>query len=248
MSYINTIGVCSKNSILDFFSLGEDNINMGDHNMDSTLKSLQQSYIEKDFKSGIDLMLKEKAKFSQPIFHFNVGTLYVKEGNLAAGRFHLEKALQKGWIDGKIYSNLKHVKKNLNVVDIDSSTNFFDKAVAKSLDIPVDLYLTFTLLFTFLLLLLKKLKFIKNTKTFVVLLFLSFVPYFYQTFYTSKLNYGVALEELSILEGPSSIFEKKGLLEAGAKVMFGKQEGDFIYIKFPYFLSGWVKKSSVALY
>ena len=65
---------------------------MSDNNIENILITFKDLYLKKDFNACVDLLLKEKESFNPGLFHYNLGTVYLKLEKPAIGRYHLEKA------------------------------------------------------------------------------------------------------------------------------------------------------------
>ncbi|MDH5581437.1 MAG: SH3 domain-containing protein [Bdellovibrionales bacterium] len=216
--------------------------------MKKDLKSLEQYYKRQEYQEGINWLLENKDSIPSGLFHYNLGTFYSKKEDFAAGRYNFEKAIKEGFVNTQVYHNLEITKQALNVTDISNSKNFVDKSTNYLLSIPQDTYLLFSLLILLIVLILNRLKIFKNYIIVTILLLVSFLPLAFKKIYLDKLEYAINLHEANLYEGPSSVFAERGVLKPGTKVIIGQRNGDWLFIKSPLLLAGWVNKKDMALY
>jgi hypothetical protein len=70
----------------------------------------------------------------------------------------------------------------------------------------------------------------------------------FSNFYVKNVNYAIALKDTPLYEGPSKIFNEKGRVRAGSKIVLGELKEGWFYVKFPLSLSGWINKDQLGLY
>ena len=116
---------------------------MANSSIDETLKSLNDKYRQKDYDAVVKLLLDNKSKFDDGIFHYNLGSTYLKKGNLPAARFHFEKSLSKGYFAPHLYKNLSTVKERLSSQTFERSQSFKDQTFLQSLNVPIYYFYTF---------------------------------------------------------------------------------------------------------
>jgi tetratricopeptide (TPR) repeat protein len=210
--------------------------------------SFEELYLKKDYKGAANYLLQNKQQLNSGIFHYNLGTVYSKMGDFPAARFHLEKAIKEGYINSSSLNNLTFVKTQLQVDDLSTSSMLPDELMNSALSIPGSAYLSFTLVFLLLgLILLKTKKLVRKTSIalFVVLIA---APILFSQFYLDKVNYAVAFKDVPLYEGPSKIFSEKGKVRAGSKIILGEFKEGWFYVKFPISLTGWISKDQLGLY
>ena len=66
---------------------------MTDTNTNPQPKSVEELYLSGDLEAAIDLALSQKSQMEPGHFHYNLGSLYLKKGDLGAARLNLEKAI-----------------------------------------------------------------------------------------------------------------------------------------------------------
>ncbi len=188
--------------------------------------------------------MSNKESFEPGVFHYNLGTVLFKEGEFSASRYHLEKALSKGFYNSDIEHNLFAVKAKLNTEILEkpvSSEGMIVQHLANtSIDIVFFVALTTTLILFF---------FKKHFHQFLLalLLLLSFLPFLSKIYIENSLIKAVSLTKIDIKEGPSDIFEKSSELPEGIRVIMSKQKGEWFYIRYPSQFSGWVKRERLGI-
>ncbi len=214
----------------------------------ATSLSFDQLYLKKDYKGAIQYLLDNKEQFDSGIFHYNLGTVYSKMGDHATARFHLEKAVQDGYINSSSLNNLAFVKSQLQVDDLSTSTSLPDQLVNTASVIPPAGYFSITLLLLVIFTLMIRFKKIQTKWVMAVVLLLAITPAIFSTVYVKDINYAVALKDVPLYEGPSKIFSEKGKVRAGSKIVLGQFKDGWFYVEFPISLSGWISKDQLGLY
>lgn len=211
-------------------------------------QSFESLYLQKNYKGAAQYLLANKQQFDSGIFHYNLGTVYSKLGDQAAARYHLEKAIKEGYVNSASLNNLSYVKSLLQVDDLSTSTSLPDKFINFSLNLPPQAYLSVTLLLILLSMLLIRTKKLTSKVIIFVSLLLSLLPIGYSTLYLNNVNYAVALKEIPLYEGPSKIFNEKGKIRAGSKIILGEFKDGWFFVEYPLSLAGWVGKDQLGLY
>jgi hypothetical protein len=208
----------------------------------------EELYSKKEFKKAADYLLQNKGYFDSGIFHYNLGTTYAKLEEFGAARFHLEKAQSLGFYNSALNNNLQFIKTRIVAEDLSNSDSFYDQFIDSSLALPGTLYYTMTLVL--IVLALTIFRFAKNAAKIWAFsfLFLSLIPLAYFNLYLNNIHTAVVLKDASILEGPSKIFQEKGKIKAGAKIILGDQKEEWFFIKYPISLTGWVSKNDLGFY
>ena len=219
----------------------------------AVLKSLSNNqfedfYLKKDYKAAIEYLLQNKQRMDSGIFHYNLGTVYSKSGDLAAARFHLEKSIKEGYINSSSLNNLAFVKSKLEVDDLSTSQSFPDQVMNSALAIPHTAWISLSLAFLLVSLLLIKTKKIIKKISIVLVFIVSLTPFLFSQYFLEKVNYAIAFKDASLYEGPSKVFSEKGKLKAGSKVILGDFQEGWFYVKFPISSAGWISKDQLGLY
>ncbi len=208
-------------------------------------EELDKFYLNKDFSAYVEKLLEHKDNINAVVFHYNLGTAYLKMDNVALGRFHLEKAKYLGIIDGRVNRNLDYAKSKLTSLDIDNGHSLWENSVNVFVNLNLQYYLfVFLLLLFSFLIWWRKFTQKKITVLLVILLISSttFVPLFLVR------NYAVAIvmNQTSLREGPSKAFEETGpFVEKGLKIIIGQSDGKWRLIKYPVHLSGWIHDADI---
>lgn len=233
---------------LAFEMARKDNIFMADFNTNEILKSLEALYLQKNYEEATSLLIKNRSDLDPGLFHYNLGTVYAKWGNLAAGRYHLEKSIKTGFVNSASLNNSQYVKEQLAVDDLGSSQKYSDQWMNTTLGLPVSLFVSFALVMAIVALALKKYgDKIKNWGV-ACLIVLGVAPLLYKVGYLGKVNYAILLEEGVLREGPSRIFDQKAALNPGTKVIITKYDNGWYFISNPVHLSGWVERKNLGIY
>jgi hypothetical protein len=214
----------------------------------SSEQSFEQIYLSKDYKAAADYLLKNKQLFSSGNFHYNLGTIYSKMSEFPAARYHLEKAIQDGYVNSSSINNLNFVKSKLNVDDISTSTSFLDKTMNVATSIPFPAYSLFTLILCFIFLLIFRFNKKFSRFKFITLISVAFLPIAFYFIVVAHLHPAIAFKDISLQEGPSKIFAEKGSIKAGSKIIVGDFKDGWFFVKNPESLIGWVTKDQLGLY
>jgi hypothetical protein len=211
-------------------------------------KTFDELYVKKDFKGAAQYLLDNKQQFDSSIFHYNLGTVYSKMGEQASARFHLEKAIQEGYINNSSLNNLTFVKSQLQVDDLSTSSSFPDQIMNTASNIPAAGYFSLSLIFILIFMLLVRFGKIQRKWVMAVVFLLAVSPVAISNFYVKNINYAVALKDTPLYEGPSKIFSEKGVVRAGSKIVLGQFKEGWFYVEFPISLSGWISKDQLGIY
>lgn len=210
--------------------------------------SFDELYLKKDYKGAAQYLLKNKQQFDSGIFHYNLGTVYSKMGDQATARFHLEKALQDGYINTSSLNNLNFVRSQLDVDDLTTSTSLPDQIVNYTTAIPTMGYVSITLALLVAFTLSIRLGKIQKKWAMALAFLAAFLPLVFAMTYVKDVNHAIALKDVPVYEGPSKIFNEKGKVRAGSKIILGEFKEGWFYIEFPVSLSGWISKDQLGLY
>jgi hypothetical protein len=227
---------------LVFRCLKQDNIGMKQSDKGSILGVLRDNYLESKYQDGIDLIKKNKHKFSPSIYYYNLGTLYAKKNELIKAKVYLEKGLHNGGNSGELVHNLNFINSKL---DTYTEVSIKENLMFNALSIPNVNYLTVYLLMILISLLWVKKRILK-TKILVSITHIVLIVTFY--FCMSPLNYGIALKEINVYEGPSAVFSEVVRVAPGEKLIISKSQDGWHYIEFPNHLAGWIKEGTIELF
>jgi len=214
----------------------------------SSAATFEELYAKKDYKEAINSLLQNKQRFSSGTFHYNLGTTYAKLGDFGAARFHLEKAINLGMYNSATINNLNYVQSKLQGEDISTSSSLPDQIINKSLNIPFEAFVSMSLVLVLFFMLIIKLKSIKNKLVMVLFVLIALLPVIYSRVLTSEVTSAVAMKEIPLYEGPSKIFQEKGKIKAGSKIVLGEFKDGWFFVKFPISLSGWINKDNLGIF
>jgi len=221
---------------------------MADTNINKQVKELEQLYLDGKYTELKEKLVKDRDSLSPGVFHYNLGTILAKEGNLAAARYNLEKAKSLGFSHPALIKNLDSVTKKVQVTQYNSEKPLDIKLLEGFVFTSDSLFLLASLLCALFMTILLRMKLIKNRYIFVALLALSTTPflvkkYHYNTTYMTAVN----IKATKVFEGPSEIYEPIKEIEGGQKVIIGKSFEDWIFVNWPVEYSGWVKRQDLGV-
>ena len=206
------------------------------------MEKLESLYTRGDFEAARKLLIERQDKFPEGLFHYNLGTLYAREGNLALGRYHLEKALAKNFANKMLFNNLGTVKEELNVLELGRSENLSERVIDGSLSFPPGFWLSLTLSLLLTLIVLVKKRMLRGIVLLGISLLLALLPFSYSQLYLHRMRYAVVLQDTEIHEGPSHIYSSTGIVRGGSKIVVGKSNNNRYFIAYPRILSGWIHR------
>ncbi len=209
------------------------------------LQSVQSLYLEGDYQGAIDALTKNRELLDLGLFHFNLGTLYLKNEQWGPGRYHLEKALKVGLVSEAQYHNLSVAKAKPGLVGLDSSQSWSEYALNTALAFPRDAYISSSLLLlTIGLYFVRRSLAVSWIKIISGLIFAALPSAFY-LFFLAELKEAVVLKDSPIREGPSQIYAEGTSLQAGSKIIVGKQSGNWYFIRYPRNHGGWIGRQDL---
>lgn len=212
---------------------------------ESTLKLFETHYLSGDYKSAKTLLLQNKDSFDSKVFHYNLGTLYLKDKEFAVGRYHLEKAIKDGFLNTRILNNLDVAKDNLGVAQIENNIQFGDQVFENVITTPLSIYFSITLLLFFIVIFLKR--FFKNKIVMVFVLLVCLCPLVMSVLAGRQYSTAIALKAIIVKEGPSDIFQNKAEIPAGIKLIVKKPKDGWFFVDHPKVFSGWIKGKNLGV-
>lgn len=221
---------------------------MGDTSTKDILKTLESKYLKQDFEGLLGDLLQNKDKFDPGIFHYNLGTIYSKTGNLGAARYHLEKSLSKGFSNQSSLKNLSTVKSQLKTIGAIPEESIKDSFYNFSVGYPSDFFLMISLFLILIFSFVGKKVFEAQKFLKVCLLLLALIPYSLKIYFNNS-NYKAAIlmKNSIVREGPSGIYDQSYEVSAGVKVVVSKISDGWCFIKSPGILTGWVPRKDLGL-
>ncbi len=211
------------------------------------LQSVQSLYLEGDYQGAIETLTQGGEQLGQGLFHFNLGTLYLKNEQWGLGRYHLEKALKAGLVSEAQYHNLRLASSQPGLANLATSPQWSERALNTALSVPQDFYFLCSLGLTILgLFFLRRSASFSWGKVFGGL-GLACLPSAFCLFFLAELKEAVVLKDSPIREGPSQIYAESITLQEGSKIVVGKRSGNWYFIKYPRRMGGWVAQDHLGL-
>ncbi len=208
----------------------------------NNLDTFKEKYTAKDFDSSEKILNELKDKFDSGVYLYNLGTVKIKQGNLAEGRLYLEKAKELGYYNHNVKNNIMKSKELLGIVELERPETISDTINFYSLNLDSGLYLSITLIFILsLTFLFKKI----NNFIRIAIFIIAIIPIAFKSYFVDSMVKAVPLVDVDVFEGPSKVFEKTNVLNKGLLVkLINKQEG-WSYVIYPEKLQGWIKTDEV---
>ncbi len=215
-------------------------------NTKNIFDSMAKDYDEGNYDFVIKNVLDMKNHYSPGSFHYNLGTLYAQKKMYGVARYHFEKAKNIGYSSPLNKNNLEFVKSKIVISENSHFSSVYEGALYHLKEVPVDLYLLFSLILIFLSLVYQRFFIKKLSWRFLIpTLIIVFSIYFFQEQFLEKKVLAIALKKGQIYEGPSRIFKGKTLLPEGYKFIVSEVYEDWYYIQSPPSLAGWVKRENL---
>ena len=214
----------------------------------TTVLPLEQLYAQGQYSQFITKVMEAQSQYSPAQYHMMLGSAYAKKGDLAVGRYHLEKAKQLGFHGTDLSNNLAAIKQRLKVQDLSTSKSTSDQFTYYMCRIPRELYWSSSLILGAMALYFILKSNFKRWALCAIILLLATLPTIYERTVVSQTHFAVSLQEGHVSEGPSKIFGDKINLPAGAMVVIGRSVDNWVFIEAPLIYSGWVDRSLLGFY
>ncbi|MBL7664163.1 MAG: hypothetical protein JNM93_03440 [Bacteriovoracaceae bacterium] len=208
------------------------------------MKSLQELYLNKDYQSLTEQLVKSREAFTDDAYYYNLGTVKFKQGDIAAARYYFEKSLSSGNFSSSLLHNLFVTNKNLQTSVYEEPVVYTDYLYQYSSLYPMEVYLMLSLILVTIIASFKKF-FSKNVL--LASITISFIPFLLGLYGDQFVKKAIVMEEAKLREGPSQIFSESTLVPSGLKIILGKEVDGWFYIESPVKFSGWVKKESIGI-
>ncbi len=214
---------------------------MSENEVSQQTKLFENSYGARDYKGVREMVLQNKTSFSTDQFHYNIGTLYAKEGELHFARYHLQKSLKFEGFRPEVFNNLKYVDDSLGIKDDAISVYAF-------VDLPSSFFMIVTLFLLILAALLLRIRVFKKIQIWILFFTLSSLPYFGSLLSKHFVSGAINIGNGELRAGPSNIFEKNGEVPKGQKLITGNVDKGWCRILYPFRYVGWIEKDSLGFY
>lgn len=221
---------------------------MPNNNTNIENTTVEKLYLSGQLDEAIEKTLDHKNQMDLGHFHYNLGSLYLKKGDLGAARINLEKAIKEGFSLPMAYSNLRYIKNQNTIIDSSRSTSLEGRTADFLSSVPPQSFFLISLLV--LSALLFYIKFSKKISRAVVILslVLSITPLVLYWGWVSGLQEVIVIKDSTVYQGPSKIYEEIGSLSSGSKVLLSKKNNNWYFIEYPESHSGWVERTLLGFY
>jgi tetratricopeptide (TPR) repeat protein len=221
---------------------------MPEHITTPTAKSLEDTYLGGQYDQAIRMLLEAKDQYPRGQFHYNLGTMHAKQGDLPVARFHLEKSIRLGFTNPHSWHNLEHVREKLEVDDLSTSEGMVDKGMEHLLALSGSGMWCISLVLMVVAVYVAKKKWVEGRARLVLLAVLALAPGLGSELALRPMRMGVALKDAQVHEGPSAIYQSKTELKAGSKFIIGQVKDGWSFIARPISISGWVNNQDLGIY
>jgi len=214
-------------------------------NTSASLDFLEKCYAEAKYDECLNILDSKKNEISETLYQVYKGTVLIKQGQLALGRWNLEQAKANGEESILLNNNLSFVKKQIKAEYLEVNRSYFDAALFNLSGQSIYFFMIFgwVILFAIWFAWYKKFhRFILLTFIFAFFGYLSGIYFFKRDIYS-----GIAINNLSVLDGPSSAFEQVNEVPLGIKLVVEKNREGWFFIKAPQSYQGWIKASDLKL-
>lgn len=220
---------------------------MADTSTNKHVKELEQLYLDGKYDDLKSKLIKDRDSLSPGVFHYNLGTVFAKKGNLAAARYNLEKAKSLGFEHPALNKNLNSILETVEV-----KTNPDIPVPSKALDYFMStsegIFLFFALIVVLISSILYRTNTLRNKMALALLVVISFSPLAIKKYhYDTKYITGINIRDAKVFEGPSEIYPTIKEIVGGQKLILGKSYEDWIFISFPIEFSGWIKRKDLGI-
>jgi hypothetical protein len=223
--------------LISLVTVGDNTLTLEDKSIEDLTKTLQSLYATGDYQAGLKFLDANKEKPSPALWHYNMGTLYGKVGNLPLARYHLLRAEGEGFSTPELFQNKELVEQKLEIAKLEKPLTKSDYLVKSAL-IGAEGVFTFILFLSVLAATVSvwRKASAKVTSTFVLLA----ISFGALNLWVNSWEKRVMLETVPLLDGPSVIFPSRGEIPAGV-FLVTQQKGDWIKVIYPSRFEGWIK-------
>lgn len=219
---------------------------MKNFNTDEFLKSLEPLYLEGRFEEAVELLTTHKTQLDAWVYHFNMGTFSSKMEKYGAGRYHLEKSMMYSGDRSLAETNLQFVLDKLGPVDVSLGLTQFESWAIYLQRFPQNYSIILGLVLMIIVSLLWNAKLIKRWYTLAFLFVFAILPTAVDHFWVRVYKVAIVLDNTPVHTGPSEIFEEKGELTEGSKLLLkSSSDGQWLQVLKPARSVGWVKNEKI---
>lgn len=207
-------------------------------NLNPKLKQFKSYYESKDYDKALEVLGELKSDMDPSLYEYNLGTVYFAKGDFLAARKSFQFAKENGFQTNESVYGLKTTKQELGVEQLEIESTFFEKVETLALTSSLESYVLITLIIVIIALYRRVNIFIRWTFLLCSILPLAF---FYSE--VSKHTRHIATQDISVLEGPSRMFEEVQLLPKGMVFIVKDRVDGWLKVTLPQSHAGWIKKS-----
>jgi tetratricopeptide (TPR) repeat protein len=211
---------------------------------DQALNKLEKLYKDGDFDGAKSFLESSKENFKKDLYYYNLGTIYIKKGELGKARFYLELAKEYGFKSSMVDNNIEFIKKELGVTSLEQNQPVLDTLSLKMTTLSNQWSLTFLIfgaLISFLI--------FKKGKSLLAALFVLIffaLPIGFRAYQRSKFSIAVVSKASQLREGPSKVFDPSGEIPEGLKIFItDPRDQVWYFIEHPKEFRGWVNSSNL---
>jgi len=211
--------------------------------MNNKVEHIQSLYRAKEFKKGIEFLQNHRADFSPEVYHYNLGTFFLKDNQAPVARLHFEQAKALGFGNSILENNLKVAKQKLNVISIEQPLTLEKKTMDFFESVNPDWFLTFFLI----CLLISSFLYGKTRSLILSLCFMLFSisPMGLKEYFNKKFIKAIITQPTAVYDGPSDIYDEIGDLPQGLKIYLTTQRDSWYFIEYPESYRGWIDYSKL---
>lgn len=205
------------------------------------MKAFADHLAQGQVKEAKEVLNNAKDNLEPSIYWFNMGLADAKLEQWAQARISLLKS-QKISARNETNINLEIVEGHLAVSEYESPQTIKDYGIQSTYFVGTQLALTINL--ALLVIGLWNYNKKKKLKEFIIILCLM-LGLSALSIWTKNWPWYVASNEVAIYHGPSALFDQKGVIPKGIKIL-GKEKDNWIQVIYPSRLEGWIKKELIS--
>jgi len=205
------------------------------------LKAFEDHLAKGETSEAQKILNEARSELEPSVYWFNQGLLHAKNNNWADARISLLKS-QKQLSRQETISNLEIVEKQLVVSEVEAPRTVKDYLISSTYFAGSELALTLNL--ALLIIGLWNFRKTKSIRGFVGILIMM-IMLSGLSLWTRNWPWVVAEEEITVLDGPSEIFESVSVIPKGIKFL-GVERDSWVKVIYPSRLEGWIKKENIS--